>query len=365
MDGRAESRIFLSPPWCGAEERAQIGRAFDSGYVAPCGPLVDEFERMLSGVCGAHAAAVSSGTAALDIAFDICGVGPGDTVVSSDLTFIASVAPAVRRGARVVFVDSDPSTGLASVPLLERAVEEARPKCVVAADLYGQSCDYDSIEEICKRSDSFFISDSAEALGASWKGRPAGSAGDIAILSFNGNKIITASGGGALLSRDAATAGRARWLSQQAREDAVWYEHRVLGYNYRLSNILAGVGIAQLGKLPEIIERKRAVFDFYRSAFPALEPFPCAAACSPTRWLSVFLFPSGAARDAAAARCAAANVETRPVWKPMHLQPVFAGARVYGGDVSADFFARGLCLPSGAGLDRKSLERVADAVLGG
>ena len=365
MASPEHERIFLSPPWCGARERAWAERAFDSNYVAPCGPLVDEFERRLAARCGVEsAAAVASGTAALDLAFDIFGIGPGDTVVCSDLTFIASVAPAVRRGARPVFVDSDPATGLVSIPLLADALERERPKCVVAVDLYGQCCGYGSIEALCARTGAILVSDAAEALGAKWKDRPAGSAGAAGILSFNGNKIITTSGGGALLSNDPEIVAKARWLSQQAREKAVWYEHSRLGYNYRMSNVLAGIGIGQLENLDEIMRRKRTVFDFYRRALPGLEPFPCDPRCSPTRWLSVFLFPDSAARNAAAAQCAAANIETRPIWKPMHLQPVFAGAKIYGGAVSEDFFTRGLCLPSGAGLSPDDLERVARAVSG-
>ena len=362
---RRDSRIFLSPPWCGGSERANVSAAFDSGYVAPCGPMADAFERRIAAHCGVpSAAALSSGTAALDLIFDMLGVGRGDTVVCSDLTFIASAAPAVHRGAAPAFVDSDPATGQISIPLLRKAVAELRPKCVVATDLYGECCDYDALEAVCAEAGAALVCDSAEAFGSKWKDRPAGTAGFAGVFSFNGNKIVTTGGGGTLVSRDPAVVERARWLSQQAREPFPWYEHARTGYNYRMPNLSAAVGLGQLDAFPEILARKRAIFDFYRKAFPALEPFPCHPDSFPTHWLSVFLFPSQAERDDAAARCAAHGIETRPVWKPMHLQPVFKDAAAFGGETSADFFARGICLPSGAGLDAESLERIR-GVLGG
>jgi dTDP-4-amino-4,6-dideoxygalactose transaminase len=289
-------------------------------------------------------------------------------VVASSLTFVATVGPAVHRGATPVFVDSDPSTGLISIPLLRRALRNSRPKCVIAADLYGQCCDYDALEALCAEHGVPLVVDAAEAVGATCKGRPAGHAGVAAVYSFNGNKIITTSGGGAVLSRDPEIVDRARWRAQQAREPVPWYEHREIGYNYRMSNLLAAVGCAQLDRLPEIKRRKRRIFEFYNGLFgqshlPAL-PFPCADYTGATNWLSVFLFPSEPLRDKAAARLAAANIECRPVWKPLHLQPVFAGCRVQGGAVAEDFFRRGLCLPSGAGLTRAELARIARAIVG-
>ncbi len=364
-----QRRIFLSPPWVGARERAAVAKAFDSGYVAPCGPMVDEFDRRLGALSGQHAAAVSSGTAAIDLLMEELGVGPRTTVISSSLTFMSTVGPAVHRGAKVEFVDSDPSTGTISIPLLEKALAGARrPKIVVAADLYGQCCDYDALESACARHGATLVLDAAESVGASWKGRPSGLAGAAAVYSFNGNKIITTSGGGAVLSRDPEIVERARWRAQQAREPVTWYEHREVGYNYRMSNLLAAVGCAQLDRLPEILSRKRRIFDFYRRLFadamPSVKPFPCAAGTSSSRWLSVFLFPGETARDKVAARLAAADIECRPVWKPLHMQPVFAGYRVHGGEVAEDLFRRGLCLPSGAGLSRSALDRIAKAIAG-
>ena len=355
--------------------------AFDSGYVAPCGPMVDALDRRLGVLAGQHAAAVSSGTAALDLLMAELAVGPGTLVVASTLTFIATVGPAVHRGATPVFVDSDPASGTLSLPLLEKALKTLRRThagriVVLAADIYGQCCDYDAIEEACARYDAILVSDAAEAVGATCRGRPAGCAGTAAVYSFNGNKIVTTSGGGAVLSRDPALVARARWRAQQAREPTVHYEHCEVGYNYRLSNLLAAVGCAQLDRLPEIIRRKRRTFAFYCGLFgcapdapftdaTGIAPFPCdVAVTDSTRWLSVFVFPTETARDAAAARLNAADIENRPVWKPMHLQPVFRSCRRFGGAVAADLFRRGLCLPSGAGLTAAQFRRIATALKG-
>ena len=358
-----KKRIYLSPPWIGEPERAAMRQAFDSGYIAPCGPMVDAFDRRLGELSGQSAAAVSSGTAALDLLMSELDIGPGDFIAASTLTFIATVGPAVRRGATPVFIDCDPATGTISLPLLERALKGRRRfACVIAADLYGQCCDYDALEALCAKYDVPLVVDAAEAVGATCRDRPAGHAGLASVYSFNGNKLITTSGGGAVLSRNPEIVARARWRAQQSREPVPWYEHREVGSNYRMSNLLAALGCAQLDRMPEILKRKRRIFDFYVKTFAAKDPsvrsFPCADYIRSSRWLSVFLFPTPAARDAVAARLAAADIECRPVWKPMHLQPVFRKCRVYGGDVSADFFARGLCLPSGAGLTRKDLERI-------
>ena len=330
--------------------------------------MVDTFDRRLGELSHQNAAAVSSGTAALDLLMAELGVGPRTTVVASSLTFVATVGPAVHRGAKTVFVDCDPATGTISIPLLDKALSEVRrPAVVTAADLYGQCCDYGALEEVCARHGVPLVLDAAESVGASWRGRPSGQAGVAAIYSFNGNKIITTSGGGAVLSRDPELVARARWRAQQAREPVVWYEHREVGYNYRMSNLLAAVGCAQLDRLPEIIRRKRSIFGFYRNLFGqshvAAMPFPCADPDGSTCWLSVFLFPSETLRDRIAEKLSAADIECRPVWKPLHMQPAFSASRTYGGEVAEDFFRRGLCLPSGAGLTRVSLERIARAFL--
>ena len=372
-----QNRIFLSPPWVGEPERAAVAAAFDSGYVAPCGPMVDQFDRRLGALADQSAAAVSSGTAARDLLMEEFAVGPDTAVLASTLTFIATVGPAWHRGAQPIFIDADPLTGTISLPLLEKALRAVARRrtptrvLVLAADIYGQTCDYDGLESLCSRYGATLIVDAAESVGATCRGRPAGHAGAAAVYSFNGNKLVTTSGGGAVLSRDPEIVQRARWRAQQARENKVWYEHCEVGYNYRMSNLLAAVGCAQLDRLPEIVRRKRKIFDFYLALFCGdkrpghrVAPYPCGDFTEPTRWLSVFLFPTACVRDAVAARLAAADIECRPVWKPLHLQPVFKTCRVYGGEVAEDFFRRGLCLPSGAGLTRTQLKRIAEAIRG-
>ena len=330
--------------------------------------MVDAFDKRLTEFSGQYAAAVASGTAALDLLMSELGVGPGDSVIASTLTFVATVGPAFHRGAMPVFVDSDPDTGLISLPLLRKALRGTRKvKCVIAADLYGQCCDYDALEELCAEHGVPLIVDAAESVGATYKSRPAGLAGTASLYSFNGNKIITTSGGGAVLSRDPEIIERARWRAQQSREPVTWYEHREVGFNYRMSNLLGAIGCAQLERLPAILRRKRRIFEFYMKAFAARPglgavPFPCAAPEESSHWLSVFTFPTTAVRDALAARLSSANIESRPVWKPLHLQPVFRKCRVYGGAVAEDLFNCGICLPSGAGLTRKDLARI-EAVL--
>jgi len=352
-------RIFLSPPYVGAAERKAIAAAFDSKYVAPCGPMVDAFERRLAALAGRRqAVVVASGTAALDLAMAEYGVDRRWTVIAPTLTFIATVGPAYHRGAKPVFVDSD-ETGNIDVRLLARALADAKgPTMVIAVDLYGRCCDYDAIDALCRRHGAVFVSDAAEAVGATHNGRPAGSAGACAIYSFNGNKIITTSGGGALLTDDDALAARARKRSQQAREAAVWYEHKEVGYNYRLSNLLAALGLAQLGRLGKILDKRRRIAAAY-GADGCLPPV-----AGENHWLTVKLLADTAARDAALARLAAANIEARPVWKPLHLQPVFRRCRVYGGAVAEDLFARGLCLPSGTGMTKADVARVKRALAG-
>lgn len=362
-----QKRIFLSPPWVGETERAAVNAAFDSGYVAPCGPMVDTFEHKLGELGGQYAAAVTSGTAALDLLMDEFNVNKNSTVITSSLTFIATIGPAVHRGATPVFIDTDPATGTISLPLLEEALrinKTNRNTIVIAADIYGQCSDYDALETLCANYNVPLIIDAAEAVGATCRSRAAGCAGIAAVYSFNGNKLITTSGGGAVLSRNPEIVSRARWRAQQARENTIWYEHRTVGYNYRMSNLLAAVGCAQLNRLPEILRRKRAIFDYYRSYFTpkGITPFPCGDFTESSRWLSVFIFPDEAARDAASASLSAANIESRPVWKPMHLQPVFSECRVFGGSVCENLFRCGICLPSGAGLLSDELTTICEAL---
>ena len=373
-----KSRIFLSPPFVGAAERAAVARAFDSGYVAPCGPQVDEFERMLAKLAGRkYAVAVSSGTAAIDLLMAELGVDETWTVVAPTLTFIATVGPAFHRGARLVFVDSD-ATGNIDVSLLEDALESLRVKVgssrvgatlsdanptlsdtkilVIGVDLYGNCCDYGAIAKLCRKFGAVFVTDAAEAVGAMREGRPAGSAGLAGVYSFNGNKIITTSGGGAIVTDDRGLAERARKRAQQSREKCVWYEHKEVGYNYRLSNILAALGLAQLGRLPAILRKREVNFKWYAKNWKGdlLAPTPGA-----NHWLTVALLASRRERDRLLRRFAAADIEARPVWKPLHLQPVFAKCRVFGGEVAEALFERGVCLPSGTGLKSGDFARIA------
>ena len=353
-----KSRIFLSPPFVGAAERAAVARAFDSGYVAPCGPQVDEFERMLAKLAGRkYVVAVSSGTAAIDLLMAELGVDETWTVFAPTLTFIATVGPAFHRGAKLVFVDSD-ATGNIDVSLLEKALGSLRAKkaLVVGVDLYGNCCDYGAIAKLCRKFGAVFVTDAAEAVGAMREGRPAGSAGLAGVYSFNGNKIITTSGGGAIVTDDRGLAERARKRAQQSREKCVWYEHKEVGYNYRLSNILAALGLAQLGRLPAILRKREANFKWYAKNWKGdlLAPTPGA-----NHWLTVALLASRRERDRLLRRFAAADIEARPVWKPLHLQPVFAKCRVFGGEVAEALFERGVCLPSGTGLKNGDFARIA------
>lgn len=356
------SRIFLSPPYVGSEERKAVEKAFDSGYVAPCGPMVDAFERRLARLAGRkHAVAVSGGTAAIDLLMAEYGVDSSWTVIAPTLTFIATVGPAFHRGAKIVFVDSD-ATGNLDVSLLAQALAELSDRAsgrlmVLGVDLYGRCCDYDAIAALCTRFGAVYINDSAESVGARYKGRPAGSAGVAAVYSFNGNKIVTTSGGGAIVTDDAGIAARARKRSQQSREPFPWYQHEEVGYNYRMSNLLAAVGLAQLKKLKEILARRRANAARYRQVLDLLPEVR-----GENHWLSVALMESPAKRDRLLARFAKADVEARPVWKPLHLQPVFKGCRTYGGEVAETLFEVGVCLPSGTGLSEGDFRRIFKVV---
>lgn len=343
--------------------------------------MVDRFEREFAAVTGMpHACAVSSGTAALDLLFHELGVTRGDRVFCSDLTFVASVASAVRRGAEPVFIDCDEATWTMDPVLLAEALEDAEkegrlPKAVVAVDLYGQCCDYDRIGTLCKRYGVPLIIDAAEALGALYGERHAGNVGWAAVYSFNGNKIITTSGGGMIASRDEAVVARARKRAQQSRESTVWYEHEELGYNHRMSNIVAAIGLAQLACLDEIVAKKRKIFGWYHERLgdvPGVRFMPEAVYGKCTRWLTVTEFMDDAERISNIApskkvmRVIEAlereNIESRPAWKPMHMQPVFHEARVISGAVGERVFAAGLCLPSGAGLEENDVDKVCAVI---
>ena len=368
------ARLYLSPPDLAGTELAQLADAIDSGWIAPLGPHVEGFEAELAARTGApHALALASGTAALHLGLLVAGVRAGDEVWLSTLTFSAT-ANAVRYvGATPVFVDSDRATWNLDPALLADALDAAAargalPRAVIAVDIYGQCAELEPIAAACRRHGVVLIEDAAEALGATYRGRPAGGFGDLAILSFNGNKIITTSGGGALLSSRRDWIDHARKLATQAREPARHYEHTEVGYNYRLSNLLAAVGRAQLADLDRRVEARRAINRAYRDALgdlPGWTFMPEAPGHRATFWLTCATIDAaafGADRDTVLDALAADDIEGRPVWKPMHLQPVFAGMRSIGGGVAAHLFADGICLPSGSGMQPADVERVIAAV---
>ena len=368
-------RIHLSPPSVGERERERLLQAFDSGWIAPAGPDLPAFEAEVAALTGRRrAVAVGSGTAALHLALLAAGVGPGDEVLVPSFTFAASANPVVHAGAEPVFVDSSPGTWTLDPELvtqeLRRAARRGRPvRAVVAVDIYGQCADYQPLAEACERYGATLIEDAAEALGADHRGRAAGSFGAAAVLSFNGNKIITTGGGGMLLTDDDAAADLARSLATQAREPVAHYEHHRIGYNYRLPNLLAAVGRAQLETLQERIERRRQVYDLYArelAGVPGLTMMPLSPLGTPNCWLTCVLVDAdrfGASAEDVVARLAGRDVEARRTWKPLHLQRAFAGCRTVGGDVAADLFARGLCLPSGFDLTDDEVRWVARGVV--
>jgi pyridoxal phosphate-dependent aminotransferase EpsN len=336
---------------------------------------VDAFEREFAALVQVpYAVALSSGTAALHLALQLLGVGPGDTVVSSTLTFAATANAITYTGAEPVFVDAARDTWACDPDLmadeLRSAATRARlPKCVLPVDLYGQCADYGRISEICQEYGVPILEDAAEALGASYGGHPAGSFGRAAAFSFNGNKIVTTSGGGMLVSSDKALIDRARFLATQARDPAPHYQHSTIGYNYRMSNLLAAVGRGQIRTLGERVARRRAINGLYREALaetPGISFMPEAPYGRFNAWLTcITVDPAafGADREAIRLHLESRDIESRPVWKPMHLQPVFSSCRVVGGSVAANLFERGLCLPSGTGMTDGDVSRVVDAVL--
>lgn len=363
------ARVYLSPPHMGHAERALLLDAFDSNWIAPLGPHVDAFESEFAQLVGAQeAAALSSGTAALHLALVLLGVGAGDEVFVSDLTFAAS-ANAVRYvGATPVFVDADAATWTLDPELLAEALADRSrrgrlPKALIVVDLYGQCADYDRIVDACARYDVPVIQDAAEALGATYKGRPAGTQGAMAAFSFNGNKIVSTSGGGMLTSNRSEWIRAARNLAAQARDSAPHYEHSKVGYNYRLSNLLAAIGRGQLRALEDRVAARRFNYAFYERSLAGRAGWsfmPEAGYGRATRWLTCALVDAqvGINREALRVALEQEDIEARPVWKPMHLQPVFAECDVYGGAVGRRCFETGICLPSGSSLTDAERQRV-------
>ncbi|MDR1481047.1 MAG: DegT/DnrJ/EryC1/StrS family aminotransferase [Synergistaceae bacterium] len=374
-----EERVYLSSPHMGGKEILYVREAFDTNWVAPLGPHVEAFERECAAYAGVKSAlALSSGTAAAQLASVLLGIGRGSVFFCSSLTFIASLAPIVQAGAVPIFIDSEPESWNMSPTALRAAFEDAgaegaRPAAVVIVNLYGQSCDMDELIPICESRGVPVIEDAAESMGSLYRGRRTGSFGYFGFYSFNGNKIITTSGGGMLLSDDEESIDRARFLSTQARDRAPWYQHSELGYNFRLSNVLAGIGRAQLELLERRIGERRAVYERYREALsgtPGVEFMPEPDWSRTNRWLTTLTIdPSvtGVTNLDIIAALAKRNIESRPVWKPMHLQPVFERARYYrhgDDDVSARLFENGLCLPSGSNLTKSDQDRVIETLSG-
>lgn len=398
------NRIFLSPPHMGVDEQLFINEAFKSNYIAPLGPQVDAFEREMADYTGIeHCLALSSGTAAIHLALRNLNIQPGDEIFASTLTFIGSVTPITFEGASPVFIDCSNDSWNMDPELLEMELEKCKgmgklPKAVIPTDLYGQCCDLPKIIAICDKYGVNVICDSAEALGARYQKAFDGSDADnpeqrkahwnhagkgakAAVFSFNGNKIITTSGGGMLASDDKDFIEKSRFLSQQAREPYPYYEHTEIGFNYRMSNIIAAIGRGQLKVLDDRIRRKREIFDYYKKNLeniPGLSFMPEPALVKSTRWLTVMLVDPekfGTDRETIRMALEAENIESRPVWKPMHLQPVFSTsglnnngkkqyqARVIGGETSEYLFDKGLCLPSGTAMTNADIDRTINAVL--
>lgn len=366
-------KIYLSSPHMGGREQEFVNQAFDTNWIAPLGPNVDGFEQDIEKFLGqsSHVAALSSGTAALHLALIILGVQAGDEVICQSLTFSASANPIVYLGATPVFVDSERETWNMSPEFLEEAIRTRlmkgkRPKAVICVHLYGMPAQMDKIVEICERYEIPLIEDAAEALGSTFKGRPLGTFGAMSILSFNGNKIITTSGGGALVSRTEAFIQKARFLATQARDQAPHYQHSQIGYNYRMSNICAGIGRGQMEVLPLRVQKRRSIFEFYRDKLSTIEsisfiPEPGADYFS-NRWLTAVLVDGDTTSEEIRVFLEKDNIEARPVWKPMHLQPVFSGAPYFGDGTSDQLFEQGLCLPSGSNLTDEELNRVVDQI---
>jgi len=367
-------RIFLSAPHMSGSELDLIHDVFATNYIAPVGPQIDAFEQEFAAMVGTkYAAAVSSGTAALHLLLRYVGVGPGDEVVCSTFTFVASANPIVYLGATPIFVDSEEQSWNMNPALLIRELEKrARknrlPKAVVLVHLYGQPADIDPIQEVCARYEVPLLEDAAEALGARYKGRAPGTFGLGGFYSFNGNKIITTSGGGMIVSDNGALIEKVQHWATQARESASHYEHVELGYNYRMSNVLAAIGRGQLRVLDDRVETKRNIFKYYYGALNDLQgvkfmPEP-EFACS-SRWLTCLTIDpvlAGTDRDQVIMALAKNNIEARPTWKPMHMQPLFGGCECIGGAVAEELFRKGLCLPSGTVMSKEDLQRVVTVV---
>ncbi len=379
MSGQQQSRIFLSAPHMSGNERRYIDEAFETNWIAPLGPQLDAFEQEVAAYAGTKgAAAVSSGTAAIHLALQLLDVGKGDTVFCSSFTFIASANPISYCGAEPVFIDSEPATWNMSPEALGRALRDAAaagqlPKAVIVVHLYGQIARMEEIHVLCSEYGVPIVEDAAESLGSTYKGKQSGGLGKLGIFSFNGNKIITTSGGGMLVSDDTALLAKARFLATQARDQAPHYQHSEMGFNYRMSNVLAGVGRAQLQVLDERVAARRAIFEEYALTLgnqPGVAFMPELLGTRSNRWLTALVLDAeeaGVTAQHLLAALEAANIEARPLWKPLHMQPLFKGTRFYEhaeGERAycEQLFRSGLCLPSGSGMSGADQMRVIDCI---
>ena len=356
-------RIFLSPPHMSGKEQEYINEVFKSNYIAPLGEYVNKFEASVSNYAGApDALALNSGTSAIHLALRVLGIGAGDVVLASTFTFMASVSPILYQGATPVFVDSDESWNL-SPELLKKAIANSpkKPKALVVTHLYGQAAKMKEICEICEQENIAVVEDAAEALGGFLSGKALGTFGRLGAYSFNGNKIITTSGGGMLVG-EKELVEKARFYSTQAREPFLHYEHKDYGYNYRLSNVLGAIGTAQMEVLEARVMKKREIFEKYKKELPELEFMPEIANSRGNRWLTTALFKEKGAHLRVIEALAKENIESRPLWKPMHMQPVFGGALAFTDGTSEDMFARGICLPSGTAMGDEEFARVVKIV---
>ena len=372
METSVLKKIWLSSPHMGKTEELYVKEAFDSNWIAPLGPNVQHFEYAIEDYVGnnVHAACLSSGTGAIHLALELLGVGHGDEVLCQSFTFSASANPITYLGASPVFVDSEPDTWNMSPELLEEAIEERlkagkKPSAIVAVHLYGMPYKVDEINAISRKYDIPVVEDSAEALGSTYKGFKCGSLGELGILSFNGNKIITTSGGGALLTKNSETKEKAVFLATQARDNAPHYQHSHIGYNYRMSNVLAGIGRGQMEVLEDRVTARRYNFEYYRqhlSNVPGISFLEEPNGMRSNRWLTCILTPSYEIREKIRLSLQNENIESRPLWKPMHLQPIFSNAPSFTNGVSEELFEKGLCLPSGSDLEQIDLERICNVI---
>jgi len=359
-------RIFLSPPHMSGKEQTYINEVFESNYIAPLGTFVNRFEESIKGYTDVkYALALSSATAGLHLALRVLGVGKDDYVLASSFTFIGSVNAILYQHAKPIFVDSDESWNI-SPTLLKKAIKEApkKPKALIITHLYGQLCKLDEIAVLCKEEGIYLIEDAAESLGASYEGKQSGSFGDMAVYSFNGNKILTTSGGGMLVSDNEAWIEKAKFLSTQAKENFLHYEHKEVGYNYRMSNVLAAIGVAQMEVLDKRVDRRREIFKLYKKEFSGIEEvtfMPEIERSRGNRWLTTLCFAKTNPQDIMSA-LEDKNIESRPLWKPMHMQPLFKNEKVIEDGTSQKLFERGICLPSGSSMRDEDVLRVCQII---